>query len=153
MRLVWLSIDAPNMNIGQSAARTLKTCLSFLPLKKYSSSVSLPVSFSNSNSFCFIWSLMKYKSMISITFWINLILFKISANQKIKWKRKFLFDVISKRSLLNWNYTLRGHLPRKDFIIAKFTPIFLENFRLNFDVGNGWWRSNLMMTSLRCRWH
>ena len=77
-------IMAPRVNKKAS----LKTRLSFLPLKKYSSSVSLPVSFSNSSSFCFIWSLIKYKSIISITFWINLILFKISAAKKNQMKKK-----------------------------------------------------------------
>lgn len=78
-------IMAPRANKKASS----KTRLSFLPLKKYSSSVSLPISFSNSNSFCFIWSLIKYKSIISITFWINLILIKICYQKKSNEKENF----------------------------------------------------------------
>ena len=121
---------------------SLKPCLSFFPLKKYSSSVSLPVSFSNSNSFCFIWSFIKYKSIISITFWINLILLKISAIKKIKWQRKFLLDAISKRSLLNWNYTLRGHLPRRFFTLPRWN-LKISKFNQDFPLQlKQLWKSN-----------
>ena len=122
--------DCHSDKSGANKKATLKTRLSFLPLKKYSSSVSLPVSFSNSNSFCFIWSLIKYNSIISITFWINLILFKISAIKKSNEKEKFFLmwfqkghfwiEIILCAAICHEDFFI---LPRRDFKIGKATQL------------------------------
>ena len=85
VRLVWFLFDAKSYqkHFYRKRIKILKACLSFLPLKKYSSSASVPASFSSSNSLCFIWSLIKYSSIISITFWINLILVWNLCDKKI----------------------------------------------------------------------
>lgn len=145
MRLVWLSIDAPNKNIGQGAVTVLETCLSFLPLKKYSSSVSLPVSFSNSNSFCFIWSLMKYKSMISITFWINLILFKISANQKNQMKKKIFVWCDFKKV----TFELKLYFARP-FATQRFYNCKIHSDSFRKLQARCWWR--MMKTTVTLTW-